>query len=93
GMSSLGLVALEEDSRDDFGKRSEYSEDIAARIDREVHDIIAAAHQRATTIIADNRHLMDFLVDTLIDQETIEGEAFRQLVATYSHREKQVLVA
>jgi cell division protease FtsH len=35
GMSTLGLVALEEENRDDFGKRSEYSEDIAARIDRE----------------------------------------------------------
>jgi cell division protease FtsH len=87
GMSTLGLVALEEENQNDYGKRSEYSEDIAARIDREIHDIVAAAHQRATQIIEDNRNLMDFLVDTLIDQETIEGDAFRQLVETYSRRE------
>ncbi|MEB3227622.1 MAG: ATP-dependent zinc metalloprotease FtsH1 [Synechocystis sp.] len=93
GMSTLGLVALEEENRDDFGKRSEYSEDIAARIDREIHDIVAAAHQRATQIIEDNRNLMDFLVDTLIDQETIEGDAFRQLVETYASREKQTVLA
>jgi cell division protease FtsH len=93
GMSTLGLVALEEENRDDFGKRSEYSEDIAARIDREIHDIVAAAHQRATQIIEDNRNLMDFLVDTLIDQETIEGDAFRQLVETYTSREKQTVLA
>ncbi|MEB3160460.1 MAG: ATP-dependent zinc metalloprotease FtsH [Synechocystis sp.] len=93
GMSTLGLVALEEENRDDYGKRSEYSEDIAARIDREIHDIVAAAHQRATQIIEENRNLMDFLVDTLIDQETIEGDDFRQLVETYPSREKQTVLA
>jgi len=89
GMSSLGLVALEEGDRHDPSKRSEYSEDIAARIDREIHDIVVAAHQRATQIIEDNRNLMDFLVDTLIDQETIEGDAFRELVASYHTKTDQ----
>ncbi len=94
GMSSLGLVALEEEgdrhySGGDWGKRSEYSEDIAGRIDREIQSIVAAAHQRATGIIEENRNLMDFLVDTLIDQETIEGESFRQLVESFQQAQKK----
>ncbi|MBD2654186.1 MULTISPECIES: ATP-dependent zinc metalloprotease FtsH1 [Synechocystis] len=98
GMSSLGLVALEEEgdrnySGGDWGKRSEYSEDIAARIDREIQAIVTAAHQRATRIIEDNRNLMDLLVDALIDQETIEGEHFRQLVESYQKSQKQPALA
>ncbi|MBE9204192.1 ATP-dependent zinc metalloprotease FtsH1 [Synechocystis salina LEGE 06099] len=98
GMSSLGLVALEEEgdrnySGGDWGKRSEYSEDIAARIDREIQAIVTAAHQRATRIIEENRNLMDLLVDALIDQETIEGEHFRQLVESYQKSRKQPALA
>ncbi|WP_353674817.1 ATP-dependent zinc metalloprotease FtsH [Synechocystis sp. LKSZ1] len=88
GMSSLGLVALEnEDGTNylggDWGKRSEYSEEIAARIDKEIRWIVEAAHRRAIQILEDNRALMDRLVDLLIEQETIEGEQFRQLVAEF----------
>lgn len=87
GMSTLGLVALEDEDRgNDWGKRSEYSEEIAARIDQEIRDIVMAAHHQALKILEDNRDLMDFLVDTLIDQETIEGDTFRQLVETYERR-------
>lgn len=98
GMSSLGLVALEEEgdrhySGGDWGKRSEYSEDIAARIDREIQSIVTAAHQRATRIIEENRSLIDFLVDTLIDQETIEGEHFRELVESYQQSQKKPALA
>jgi cell division protease FtsH len=88
GMSSLGLVALEnEDGSNylggDWGKRSEYSEEIAARIDKEIRWIVEAAHRRAIQILEDNRALMDRLVDLLIEQETIEGDQFRQLVAEF----------
>ncbi len=86
GMSTLGLVALEEDSDhigDGWGKRSEYSEEIAACIDAAVRDIVETAHQQATQLIRDNRDLADALVDRLIDQETIEGDEFRALVEQY----------
>lgn len=88
GMSSLGLVALEnEDGGNylggDWGKRSEYSEEIAARIDQEIRWIVEAAHRQSIQILEDNRALMDRLVDILIEQETIEGDQFRQLVAAF----------
>ncbi|MBJ7901164.1 MAG: ATP-dependent zinc metalloprotease FtsH [Cyanobacteria bacterium RI_101] len=91
GMSSLGLVALEnEDSANylggDWGKRSEYSEEIGARIDQEVRWIVDAAHREALRILEENRALMDRLVDLLIDRETLEGDEFRQLVGEFQDK-------
>jgi cell division protease FtsH len=76
GMSKLGLVAMNTDDKD-------YSEDIAAQIDREMRAIVKKCHQQATEILADYRPLMDSLVDVLIDKETIDGEEFRELVDKY----------
>jgi len=92
GMSTLGLVALENGSESNFvggdwGKRSEYSEEIGARIDQEIRWIVEASHRQATQILEDNRALLDHLVDVLIEQETIEGEQFRQLVAEFPARQ------
>ncbi len=84
GMSDLGLVALEGENDNslggDWGKRSEYSEAIAAKVDREIQSIVKIAHQQTYKIIEENRVLMDQIVDLLIEQETIEGDQFRQLV-------------
>ena len=84
GMSELGLVALEKDDKSSFGfdnvVQSEYSEGVAEKIDLQVRSIVKCCYQKAEKIISDNRILVDHLVDVLIDQETIEGEEFRQLL-------------
>ena len=81
GMSELGLLALEEDSNGYTGNngsgQGDYSEEIAAKIDLQVRSIVEKCHQQAQQIIQENRAMVDQLVDTLIDQETIEGEEFR----------------
>ncbi|MEB3308791.1 MAG: ATP-dependent zinc metalloprotease FtsH [Snowella sp.] len=96
GMSEMGLVALENENETfvggDWGKRSEYSELIAAKVDKEIQSIIQAAHQQAHQIIQDNRALMDQAVDLLIEQETIDGNQFRQLVDQYQKKQDKVLV-
>ena len=86
GMSELGLVALESDSDNNYlggewGRRAEYSEEVASQIDREIHHIVKLAHHQARQLLEDNRALMDYLVDLLIDQETIEGDQFREIVS------------
>lgn len=85
GMSNLGLVALEEDNNgytgnDWGGQRGEYSEEIAAKIDRQVREIVQNAHEKAKQIIVENRTTIDRLVDLLIEKETIEGDEFRRLL-------------
>jgi len=97
GMSELGLVALEGENDNnylggDWGRRAEYSEEIATRIDLEIRQIVEAAHQQAKNILEENRFLMDRLVDLLIDQETIEGDQLRQIVSEYHPLEDKALV-
>ncbi|BAZ17587.1 cell division protein FtsH [Calothrix sp. NIES-4071] len=89
GMTDLGLVALENQNYDvflgrDWVTRNEYSEEVAIKIDRKVREIATECYQEARRIIRENRALVDRLVDLLIEQETIEGEQFRQIVAEYT---------
>jgi cell division protease FtsH len=89
GMTDLGLVALENQNQDvflgrDWVTRNEYSEEVAIKIDRKVREIANECYQIARRIIRENRSLVDRLVDLLIEQETIEGEQFRQIVAEYT---------
>ncbi|NMG09828.1 ATP-dependent zinc metalloprotease FtsH [Brasilonema sp. UFV-L1] len=89
GMSELGLVALESQSSDvflgrDWMNRSEYSEEMATKIDRQVRAMAVSCYKEARRIINENRALVDRLVDLLVEQETIEGEQFRKIVAEYT---------
>ncbi|MFB2768957.1 ATP-dependent zinc metalloprotease FtsH [Pelatocladus sp. BLCC-F211] len=98
GMSDLGLVALETQNSDvflgrDWVSRNEYSEEMATKIDRQVREMAISCYQEARKIIRENRALVDRLVDLLVEQETIEGEQFRKIVAEYTQLpEKQQLV-
>ena len=100
GMSELGPWALESPNGDVFlgrdwgGSGPEYSEEIAAGIDAQVRSILANCYNQALKIIRENRTLIDRLVDILIDQETLEGDQFRQIVTEHTQRvEEQVVVS
>ncbi len=86
GMSELGQLALEEDDNQVFlgnglmNRSSDYSQEIAAKIDVTVREIAEKSYKIAKNIIRDNRSLIDDLVDLLIEKETIEGEEFRIIV-------------
>jgi cell division protease FtsH len=84
GMSGLGLVAMNTE-------RQEYSETIAAQIDREVRKIVKECYQQAIELLEAHRSLMDILVEILIDRETINGEEFRQIVARETGKEDRTL--
>ncbi|WP_423739162.1 ATP-dependent zinc metalloprotease FtsH [Crocosphaera subtropica] len=79
GMSELGLLALEEDDQDNYAAFDE----IATKVDTQVNLIVEKCHEKAQTIIRENRAMVDQLVEILIDQETIEGDEFRQLVEKF----------
>ncbi len=89
GMSDLGPLALENPSGEVFLGRglpsqSEYSEEIATQIDHRIRAIAFTCYQKACQVITENRELMDHLVDLLIEQETIDGDEFRKIVAEYA---------
>jgi len=96
GMSDLGPVALESPSNQvflggDWGSRSEYSEEMAIKIDRQVREIAFGCYEEARRIIRENRALIDRLVEALLDQETIDGDEFRQIVDRYTESPKKQL--
>jgi cell division protease FtsH len=89
GMSTLGPLSLENQSGEvflgrDWMNKSEYSEEIAAKIDSQVREIINNSYQTAKSILEQNRVALERLVDLLSDQETIEGELFRKIVAEHA---------
>lgn len=89
GMSDLGPVSLENQNNDvflgrDWGNKSEYSEDIAAKIDAAVREIVNRCYIQAKEIIQENRLILERAVDLLIEQETIEGDIFRTMVANHA---------
>ncbi|HEY9639662.1 MAG TPA: ATP-dependent zinc metalloprotease FtsH2 [Coleofasciculaceae cyanobacterium] len=89
GMSDLGPLSLESQQGEvflgrDWTTRSEYSEEISARIDAQVRSIVEHCYDLTRKIVRENRAVIDRLVDLLIEKETIDGEEFRQIVAEYT---------
>jgi cell division protease FtsH len=89
GMSDIGPLSLESEAGSPFLGRSmssssEYSDKIAIKIDYEVKSIVDNCHIKALEIIKDNRVIIDYLVDLLIEKETIDGKEFRDIISKYT---------
>jgi cell division protease FtsH len=84
GMSNIGPIALEDENNEQMFLGGESNEAIADRIDTEVCKIINHCEQIATEIIIDNRVVIDLIVEKLLDEETINGDEFRELVRNYT---------
>ncbi|MBD2525099.1 ATP-dependent zinc metalloprotease FtsH [Nostoc sp. FACHB-133] len=85
GMSELGPLSLENQSGEvflgrDWMNKSDYSEEIAAKIDSQVREIVNSSYIKAKELLEENRIVLERLVDLLIEEETIEGDSFRQIV-------------
>jgi len=66
----------------DFGHTRNYSEEIAAQIDREIKNIIDIAYNKAITILKDNINKLHLIADALIEREKIEGPEFDELFSS-----------
>ena len=87
GMSdNIGTIYLGSDQEVfvgmEFGQSREYSEEIAAKIDREVASILAKCYDKAKQILKDNRDKLDMLTQALLDQETLNRAEFVSLMET-----------
>lgn len=88
GMSELGMLAFESEGAMYAGRggslsNTDYSEELAAKIDHQVRRIAKQCHEDALNLLGQYRELIDDLVDRLLDEETMEGKDFRQLVEEY----------
>lgn len=64
----------------DFTREKNYSEEIAAAIDREIKRIMDSAFEKSTALIREHRDMLDAIAKTLLDKETIEGNEFLALL-------------
>jgi len=65
----------------EISEQRNYSDEVAAKIDAEVREIIDRAYQRAKEALTTHREVLDKLADLLIEKETIESEEFEALFA------------
>jgi len=85
GMSStLGPVAYESDTGRYFayGQKA-YSEKTASAIDEEVNTLMNHAYNRAERLLKDNRPQLDALADYLLENEKIDADGFKELMAAH----------
>ena len=84
GMSSLGPIT--------FGKKEEliflgqeevyrnYSENVAAKIDKEIEKFVKGAEKTANEILKKKKILLEKIAKRLMEKETIEKEEFEELI-------------
>jgi cell division protease FtsH len=65
----------------DIAREKNYSEEVAAKIDREVRHIVEQQYERARTILGERRAEVDRVVEALLERETLAGEEFRKVMA------------
>jgi len=85
GMSSLGPISFGEKEEYIFlgreiSEQRNYSEEIAAKIDKEVAHLIENAQKKAENILKQKKSLLERIAKTLIEKETIEKEEFEKLI-------------
>ena len=96
GFSNLGPVALEGDGAEVFLGRDwiraepHYSQDTGNRIDALVRSLAKQSLATAISLLEPRRELMDRLVERLIQEETIDGDSFRQEVEAWQKQHPEV---
>ena len=64
----------------DIAAERDFSEDTAAAIDEEVSELVAVAYKRATSVLTNNRSVLDELADMLVEKETVDAEDLQELL-------------
>ncbi len=61
----------------DFSSSQDYSEEIAARIDGEIHDVIMEAYEKTKSILREHIEKLHFIADFLVEYEIMDGDQFK----------------
>ena len=64
----------------DFGMKRDFSEEIAAEIDKEVKKIIDERYEIARNLLNENRDMLEYISKTLLDRETLDEKEFVELM-------------
>lgn len=64
----------------DFNKVKNYSEEVAAKIDKEVKDIIDKSYKKARMLLSENLEKLHAVAQSLLEKETITGKEFEEIM-------------
>ncbi len=65
----------------DFHEERNYSEEVAAKIDVEIRNMVDASYDNAVRLLTENRDIMDRIVQVLLEKETISGDELNRLMS------------
>lgn len=65
----------------DYNKVKNYSEEVAAKIDREMRAIIEVAYEKAEAILTENKDKLELIAQVLLKKETIDGKIFEDCMS------------
>jgi len=65
----------------DLARERDFSEEVAAAIDKEERDIINQCYQKAKQILNENRDTLVLIAETLLEKETIKADELERLIA------------
>ncbi|MGM0439247.1 MAG: ATP-dependent zinc metalloprotease FtsH [Patescibacteria group bacterium] len=85
GMSSLGPISYGGEKEhvflgEEISEEKNYSEEVAAKIDKEISKIIKKAEEKSLDLLKENKDKLEELAKILIEKETIEKEEFEKIV-------------
>ncbi|MEA2585950.1 MAG: cell division protease FtsH [Thermomicrobiales bacterium] len=63
----------------EISEQRNYSDEVAFQIDREIRELIDAAHERAKTVLTAEFDKLEAIAKLLVQEETIEGEQLESL--------------
>ena len=63
----------------DLAQSKNYSEEVAARIDEEIRDIVDSCYKKCEKLLRDNFATLERVADALIEREKLSGEEFEKL--------------
>ena len=74
----------------DFSSSQDYSDDTAAKIDTEIHEIISSAYELAKKLLAEHRDKLDFIAEFLVKNELMDGDQFKAIMETETPTIEQI---
>jgi cell division protease FtsH len=85
GMSELGPIAFGEKEEmiflgKEIGEQRNYSEEVAAKIDKELARFINQAQETALDVLKKRKSTLNKIAKVLIEKETIEREEFEEII-------------
>jgi cell division protease FtsH len=64
----------------DFSSSQDYSEEVAAQIDREIHELISTAYEKSKQILRDDIQRLHFIAEFLLKNEIMDGDQFKAVM-------------